>query len=382
MPTKLLLTLNFIFIFCLNAQATGSGNVDTASETERITITLNNYFQGTSFNQPEVIAQAFNKDANLYLEKADIPNWIVPAKEYIQWFKGENQGQYNGRIGEILAIDIVGNIATAKAEILYPERNLRMIDMFLLRKLDNQWQIISKAATRTDETRNGKRILFIVSSADFHGDSDLATGVSFSELVNAYHTFEQGGYNVDFVSTQGGAIPLSYINTSDELHKHYIYDQDFMYALANTKHPADIKPENYSAVHYVGGGNAMYEVAENQTLQDISMAIYQKHNGIVSSVCHGTAGIVNLKLDDGSYLVKGKRISGYPDEFEKLSAAYYQKFPFSIEKTIEARGGDFRYGGRSEAYVEVDGRVVTGTNHQSSKVVAEKIMAILDKVMN
>lgn len=376
-PLKHILVLTVFSFYHLTASATAASNEQAA-----IIATLNNYFQGTAYNQPDVIKKAFSDSATLNLEKKDTPNWVVPAAEYISWFEGKIHGQFNGRIGEILSIDIVGNIATAKAEILYPERDLRMIDMFLLRKLNNQWQIISKAATRTDETRNEKRILFIVSSALFHGDSDLATGVSFSELVNAYHTFEQGGYNVDFVSTQGGPIPLSYINTSKELHRQYIYDPDFMYALANTKHPAEVKPENYLAVHYVGGGNAMYEVAENQLLQDIAMTIYQQHNGIVSSVCHGTAGIVNLKQKDGTYLVQGKRISGYPDEYEKTSAAYYQHFPFSIEKTIEARGGDFHYGGRSEAYVEVDGRVVTGTNYQSSKVVAQKIIEILDRAMN
>lgn len=151
-----------------------------------------------------------------------------------------------------------------------------------------------------------KRVLFITSSADHHGESSLPTGVSFSELVEAYEVFINAGYQVDVVSTQGGKLPLAYINTSNEKHKKFIYNQDFMYLLANTLAPEQVDASEYLAVHYVGGGNAMYQLAENKALQAITMAVYEKNNGIVSSVCHGTAGIVNLKLSNGEYLVTGR----------------------------------------------------------------------------
>ncbi len=291
----------------------------------------------------------------------------------------ENKGSFNGRIGEILRIHVEGKIATAKVEILLPKQSKRYVDLFLLKEIDGNWQIISKTAAGDGSNRNGERILFIVSNAHFHGDSTLPTGVSFSEIVKAYDAFQEAGYTVDFVSPKGGAIPLAYINTSEAIHKQYLYDSDFMYAIGNTKKPDEITPSKYRAVHYVGGGNAMYGVAENKAIQNIAMAIYEKHNGIISSVCHGTAGIVNLKTNDGNYLVDGKRISGYPEAFENQSREYFKHFPFLIQETIEKRGGKFFYSKPNTPHVEVDGRIVTGQNHLSSRLVAEKMIEILNQ---
>lgn len=339
--------------------------------------TLNDYIQGTSYNDKNRILQAFSSDAKLLLEKQGQALWPVPVEQYATWFDKQNKGKFNGRIGEILAIDVEGKVATAKVEILMPNRSERYLDMFLLKKLDGKWKIISKTAAGDKANHSGERILFIVSNAHFHGDSKLAAGVSFSEIVKAFDTFKQAGFTVDFVSSQGGAIPLSYINTSVPIHKKYLYNSDFMYAIGNTKSPSEITPSHYRAVHYVGGSNAMYQVAEDPRLQQITMEIYEQHGGIISSVCHGTAGIVNLKTKEGDYVYAGKRISGYPEAYENQSKAYFKQFPFHIQKTIEERGGEFYYSDRNTPHVEVDGRIVTGQNHLSSALVAEKMVALL-----
>ncbi len=356
--------MNFLSIFSAYGQ----------SHDKAIRVALNDYLNGSSYNQAAQIKRAFHPKAHLLLAKADVPFWQVPVDEYASWFTKAQAGKFNGRIGEVLAIDYVGDIATAKAEILIPKKGLRYVDLFLLKNIDNKWQIISKTATSETSNHHGKRILFILSNAHFHGNLSKPAGASFSEIVNAFDTFKAAGYTVDFVSPEGGAVPLAYINTSEPLHKKYIYDQDFMYALANTHKPEDIEPAKYRAVHYVGGSSAMYGVADNKQIQQISMEIYEQHKGIISSVCHGTAGIAHLKTKNGQYLVAGKRISGYPDEYENKEAAYFKQFPFWIQKTIEDRGGDFRFSARNKVHVEVDGRVITGQNYLSSAAVAEKII--------
>lgn len=303
----------------------------------------------------------------------------VAVNEYLSWYKPANQGKFNGRIGETLQIDVSGDLATAKVEIIIPSQQSRFIDVFLLKNVDKQWQIISKAAAKQASQQNGVRILFIVSNAHFHGTSKVPAGASFSEIVNAYHTFKEAGYTVDFVSPDGGAVPLSYIDTSIALQKAHLYDSDFMFALKNTKKATQLIAKDYRAVHYIGGGNAMYGVPENPEISRLVMEIYEQHKGIISAVCHGTAGIVHLKTKDGKYLVDGKRISGYPEDFEKTTAEYFKQFPFLIKKTVIDRNGTFHFGKPDEAYIEVDGRVVTGQNHQSSALVAEAIIKQLQK---
>ncbi len=376
MKTNFISTIISITILTITFALTSMSAYGQMNEL-KIRQTLTNYIQGTSYNRPKQIEKAFHQDTDLLLEKTNTPLWRVPVKQYISWFERGDVGEFTGRIGEIVNIDIAGNVATAKVEIIFPAKKLRYTDLFLLKKLDENWQIISKTASSEPSINHGKRILFIVSNAHFHGELDKAAGASFSEIVNAYHTFKQAGFTVDFVSPEGGAIPLAYINTSNKRDKQYLYNHDFMYALEHTRTPQQVTAEHYKAVHYIGGSSAMYGVADNKEIQAISMEIYEKHHGIISSVCHGTAGIAHLKTRDGKYLVAGKRISGYPDAYENQSAAYFQQFPFKIQQTIEQRAGVFKYSARNKAHVEVDGRVITGQNYLSSALVAEKIIELL-----
>lgn len=339
---------------------------------------IQNYLDGTSYNNPDSIEKAFYPEANLFLSHKDKDLWIVPIREYTTWFKNDKQGQFNGRVGRIISTDLYNNIASAKAEILIPEKKLEFIDLFLLKKIQGEWKIISKSASSLTSNKSGQQILFIVSNAHYYGKSTIATGNSFAEIVNAYNTFKISGYTVDFVSPEGGSIPLAYINTSDTLQKQYLFDPDFMYAIKNTKKPEEIDSKNYKAVYYVGGGAAMYNVPENKQIQTIALQVYEENKGIISSVCHGTAGIVNLKTNDGKYLVAGKKISGYPDSFEKQDAEYFKQFPFLIQKTIEERGGTFKFSKGDISHVETDGRIVTGQNFQSSSDVALKIIGLIN----
>jgi len=349
------------------------------SEQALIENCIQNYISGTSYNKPDSISKAFYAEANLFLSHKEKPLWIVPISEYVNWFQKGNKGEFNGRIGRIISIEYFNDIAIAKAEILIPEKKQEFMDMFLLKKIGNEWKIISKSASSKASNKSGKRILFIVSNAHYYGNSTISTGNSFAEIVNAYDTFANSGYTVDFVSPKGGSIPLAYINTSDSLQKQYLYNQDFMYAIKHTLSPREIDHTMYKAVHYIGGGSAMYGVPENSDIQHITMQVYEDNNGIISSVCHGTAGIVNLKTKNGKFLVQGKIISGYPDSFEKQDGEYFKHIPFLIQKTIEERGGTFKFSKGNVSHVEQDGRIVTGQNFQSSKGVALKIIELIEK---
>ena len=374
---KLTLQGILLIIFTLFVSLlTTSALADT--EHQQITSVLDNYIQGTSFSYPEKITEAFYSDANLLLEKNNQAVWRVSSKDYASWFNKKKSGTYTGRIGEILNIDRSGAIATAKVEIIVPEKQRRYVDLFLLKKIEQQWKIISKTAIGEKSEQHGKRILFIVSNAHFHGTSKLPVGASFSEIINAYSEFKKAGYTVDFMSPEGGAISLSYIDTSNVLQKKHLYNADFMHALANTKKPDELQASAYKAVHYIGGSSAMYGVAQNIAIQQLVMDIYENHKGIISSVCHGTAGIAFLTLKNGEYLVSGKRISGYPDEYENPNKAYFKQFPFKITETIEKHGGTFKYSARNKAHVEIDGRVITGQNYLSSALVAQEMIKMIE----
>lgn len=235
-------------------------------------------------------------------------------------------------------------------------------------------------SANTPTTTSSQKILFIVSNAHFYGDTKMNTANHFAEIVFPYDKLVKAGYTVDFVSPEGGAIPIGYIQTSTPIIKEYLYDKAFMKLLKNTKKPSEINAADYLAVYYGGGGAAMFGVPENQAIQKIAMSVYEEQAGIVAAVCHGSAGLVNLKKKDGSYLVAGKKVNGFPDLFEDMKATYYQTFPFSIEKKLAERGGNFQYSKEGwDGFAIEDGRLITGQDPSAAVLVAEKMIAQLQK---
>ncbi len=60
----------------------------------------------------------------------------------------------------------------------------------------------------------------------------------------------------------------------------------------------------------------MWDFPDSKDVNRISSAIYE-NGGFVAAVCHGPAALVNIKLSDGSYLVTGKKVTGFTSEITK-----------------------------------------------------------------
>ncbi len=238
-----------------------------------------------------------------------------------------------------------------------------------------------EASTIVVQNKKEQKILFIVSNQKTYGKSSIKTSNHFGEIVYAYDVFVDEGYEVDFVSPKGGKVIFGYVNKSNLIQKKYLEDTKLLTKLEQTLQPKEVRVSAYKAVYYVGGGAAMFGVPENKEIQKIAMDVYEKNNGVISAICHGTAGIVNLKTSKGEYVYKGKNVNGFPDKFERMDAAYYQEFPFSIEKKIIKNGGNFSYSQKNRAgYYLVDGRLITGQDPSAAKIVAEKIVETLKNI--
>jgi putative intracellular protease/amidase len=361
----------FALLFSRSTQA------QPATDDLQVAAVIQDYLQGSAYNRAYQLRRAFHPNARLYLSDGADGMREVSLAEYVSWFS-KNPGQFNGRRGRLLGTQIDGSIASAKAEVLVGKSQARFVDLFLLDKRGGHWQIISKTATRHTAPAHGRQVLLAVSNADVMPGTRLSAGNSFVELIHAYSAFREAGYGVQFVSPRGGAVPLAYIDTSNPEHRTRIYDRDFMWALANTRKPEDVEAGDYAALMYIGGSAAMFGVADHPGLKALAMRIYEQQGGIVSAVCHGSAGLVDLTLSDGTALVSGKRVTGYPDAFENKDAAYYKTFPFSIEQRLLARKGRFGHGARNTSHVEIDGRLITGMNWESTRDVVAAIIRKLE----
>lgn len=111
------------------------------SEKEQIEETLMHYIEGTANGEPKRLQKAFHPDFNLYSVANDSLK-IWRGQEYIGNFK---EGKKSNRVGRILFVDIENDAATAKVEILMPERQRNYTDYFLLLKYKSEWKIIHKS---------------------------------------------------------------------------------------------------------------------------------------------------------------------------------------------------------------------------------------------
>ena len=120
------------------------------SEVDLIGEAIQKYLDGTSYNDSELILSAFYDDAFLFLSKEGQEIWLMPVKEYASRFDQGERGKHTGRTGKIISIEQQNDIALAKAEIKIPASGLKLMDVFILKRLSGEWKIISKAATRID----------------------------------------------------------------------------------------------------------------------------------------------------------------------------------------------------------------------------------------
>jgi putative intracellular protease/amidase len=161
-----------------------------------------------------------------------------------------------------------------------------------------------------------KKILVVLTNTDHFEKNGEKTGLWLAEACEFVLPVEKAGYKIDYVSPLGGKVPidprsLKPLYVSKEV-RGLSENPDFQRrALSETLSPAEVRPEDYEAVYYTGGHGVVFDFPEQEELQKISREIYEA-GGFVCSVCHGIAGLLNIKTTDGSFLISGKRSRDLP----------------------------------------------------------------------
>jgi len=367
MKTKFMKTILKVLIFIFTFIFNSYGQTDK----EKIESVLMDYIDGTANGQISRINRAFHKNANLYSIANDSLK-VLPSKKYIGYFR---EGQKNGRLGHIESININNNAAVGIVKIDMPGRKRRYTDYMLLLKTEGEWKIVHKSYTWESYERKGK-VLFVVSNISSYGDNNKRTGTHYEELVQPYDKLQKTGYEVDFVSPNGGEIPVAYINLQDKLQLHYFYDSALQYKLKNTLKPSQVDSKEYQAIYYCGGSAAVFDVPNSTGIQKIAQQIYEDQNGIVSSICHGAAGLVNVKLSNGTFLVNGKRVNSFTNQEEGNG----KHLPFLIETKLKERGAIFKSSENWRSHVEVDGNLITGQNPSSLEAFSMELINRLNVI--
>lgn len=223
-----------------------------------------------------------------------------------------------------------------------------------------------------------KKILVAVTSVPKYPNLERATGLWLGEAVHFVKKVEDAGYEVDYVSPEGGYTPIDphSLAMAEPVDWEWYQNKAFMRKLGATFKPSDIDPDDYIAIYFAGGHGVIWDFPDNEELQTLSRKIYE-NGGYVSSVCHGAVGLLNIKLADGTLLIQGKKVTGFSNEEEKL-AQLDQHVPYLTETELIARGAIYQKADQPWiAFAIEDQRLITGQNPASGGPVADLLLAAL-----
>lgn len=218
-----------------------------------------------------------------------------------------------------------------------------------------------------------KRVLVVVSG---HGADGGKTrpGFEMDELAQAYVVFADNGLAIEIASPAGGAVTADTFDPKKPYNKRFLSDKAAVAKLDATRAMADVQNESFGAVFIVGGKGAMFDLPVNAELKTLLAATYAR-GGVIGAVCHGPAALVNVPLADGSLLTRGRRMTGFSNEEERLFGKKWAvRFPVLLEDGLRGAGAQFSAAPMMLSHVVSDGRLVTGQNPYSTPAAAEAVV--------
>ncbi len=226
------------------------------------------------------------------------------------------------------------------------------------------------------------RILMVASSPSVSGQTGWPIGFWAAELTHPLRTFEEAGFEVDLVSTQGGDLQMdqysdprdaSGYSAHDVITLGYLQLDRFHAMLRSTKPLTEVNASDYDAIFLVGGQGPMYTFRNNADLQRLFVEFYESGKPSVA-VCHSTTLLLEARLSNGTLLVDGKTWTGFADAEEAYAdQAVGQRIqPYWIETEARALSNTtFKVAAPFSSYAIQDGNLITGQQQNSGAAAAE-----------
>ena len=234
------------------------------------------------------------------------------------------------------------------------------------------------------------KILMVASSPSVSKQTGWPIGFWAAELTHPLRVFQEAGYDVELVSTNGGKLEMdgysnptdaSGYSANDVISLGYMQQKSFNDMLTATKKLTDVNAKEYDAIFLVGGQGPMYTFKDNKDLEKLFVAFYEAGKPS-AAVCHSTTLLLKAKKSNDELLVKGKTWTGFADAEEEFAdkAVDMKIQPYRIEE--EARkiaDTTFKVAAPFSSYAIQDGNLITGQQQNSGAAAAELVVKSLNK---
>ncbi|WP_125767205.1 type 1 glutamine amidotransferase domain-containing protein [Lapidilactobacillus wuchangensis] len=225
-----------------------------------------------------------------------------------------------------------------------------------------------------------KKVLIVLTNVTRYQGTDEPTGLWLGEAAEFITALQKAGIAYDFASPKGGFVPLdprSMKYTDAEMMSVYESADFKERALTHSLAAATVDPSDYQAIYFTGGHGVMWDFPDDANLQRLTLAIYQ-NNGWVLSVCHGIAGLLNVRDAAGQYLINGRTITGFT-KTEEILAGKKRVVPFLNQQVATDHGAHFIKKRAYSEFATQDGHFITGQNPFSVKAVANLFLENIQK---
>lgn len=218
-----------------------------------------------------------------------------------------------------------------------------------------------------------KHVLFVVTNTAEIGPNRRSTGYFFPEIAHPYEVFSQAGVAVEYASLLGGTPPEDGYDDKDPAQVAFRQSASFR-RMGSSRPLSQVDVLDYDAIFFPGGLGPMVDIANNPQIQRAIERAWQGGK-IVAAVCHGPAALLGVKLEDGTALVQGRKLTGFSNAEER---GYGQAdVPFLLEDALRAEGAVYSAADDWQENVVVDGRLMTGQNPASGGALAKAIVDAL-----
>lgn len=233
----------------------------------------------------------------------------------------------------------------------------------------------------------------IIAISSFNGEiypGGHKTGLFFTEALHPYEVLVEAGFEVDLASETGtfgyddNSLTPPFLAGSDQA----VYKNPkhpFMVKLqSQLKKASELKKGEYGVFFASAGHAALYDYPTAKGLQMIAADIWDR-GGIIGAVCHGPAimpGIIDSKT--GKSIIEGKTVTGFTVEGElifNILGKMREDNVVPIVEAVTAVGAHYSSSMNAfDDYSITSGRVVTGTNPQSARSAAERVVRLFDSL--
>jgi putative intracellular protease/amidase len=216
--------------------------------------------------------------------------------------------------------------------------------------------------------------LFVVSEEGYWGE----------ECVEPLETLSEAGVDITVATPSGGRPVIDERSLDPEMvgeetaeHVEEVHETDER--LNDPVPVASVDADDYDALVLPGGHGTVWDVNQDVHVRNLLRDVVENGDKALV-VCHAVGVLAFTWMSDGSRIVEGRDVTGFPNEQEGEIVDEYgrmddgRKLPYWVEDEVVAAGGSWDAELDRETSVTVDGDLITGRGPESSAEAARTLL--------